>query len=376
MDDVLPFPLLALVGQPELKTALVLNLINPRIGGVLLIGPYGVGKTTAVRGLLDVLPHLTYDDYDSEGSLHTYHHPMRLVELPLNARLEDVVGSINERVALEQNRVLLEEGILARAHRNLLYIDEINLLDAQVADAILDAAAQGRTMVRRGAMVRLFPSQFVLIGSMNPEEGSLRPQIMDRFGLRVWVAPLAETRQRLEVYRRARDFRSDPSLFRLAYARQTEALRDEIEVAREILPHTVIPPHIETLALALIQELQVPSHRAEIALLEAARARAAADFRNEVQVEDIERLAILALRQRRSTALESYAAQIEQEHSLVQTTLQQLTAEAGTSHIETAAHGDDTQRHSSMRDLEQSGEQELSTDGSDETPPDSEETAQ
>lgn len=323
-EEIHPFPLLALVGQPELKTALLVALINPQVGGVLLSGPYGVGKTTAVRGLLDVMPLVEREHWDDEGTLHVETSPMRLIELPLNARLEDVVGGMNERVALEQQRVFLEDGILARAHQNLLYVDEINLLDARVIDAILDAAAQGRTLVRRGPLIRLYPTRFVLVGSMNPEEGTLRPQIMDRFGLRVWVSPLEGADQRLEVYRRARLFQSDPQAFRSAYAADTEQLREEVAVAREILPHVVIPPAIETLALMLIQELQIPSHRAEIALLEGARARAAADFRGQVGIEDIERIAPLALRQRRSPAIEEFAAQVERENALVGETLQRV----------------------------------------------------
>lgn len=323
-DEILPFPLLALVGQSELKIALILTLINPQIGGVLLIGPYGVGKTTAVRGLHDVLPLVEYEEQDEQGNTRIAQHPMRLIELPLNARLEDVVGGINERVSLEQQRVLLEPGILALAHGNLLYVDEINLLDEHLVDAILDAAAQGRTLVRRGAMIRLYPSRFVLIGSMNPEEGLLRPQIMDRFGLRVWVAPLDETEQRLEVYRRAQRFRDDPTLLRRAYAEPTATLREEVAIAREILPHVVVPPHVEAFAMAIIQELKIPSHRAEIALLESARARAAADFRSVVTSEDVEHMAVLALRQRRSLALEAYAAQVKQESDTVQTVLRHM----------------------------------------------------
>ncbi len=317
MDDVYPFPLLAIVGQPELKTALVLTLINPQIGGVLLSGPYGVGKTTAVRALQDILPVVEYEEEDEQGGMRTVQRQMRLIELPLNARIEDVVGGINERVALEQHRVLLEEGILARAHRNLLYVDEINLLQPHVVDAILDASAQGRTLVRRGPMSRLFATQFVLVGSMNPEEGTLRPQITDRFGLRVWVAPLAEAPQRLEIYRRAQSFRNDPAAFRAAYAEQTAALREEVATARAILPHVVVAHQVESLALAIIQELKIPSHRAEIALLEAARARAAADFRGEVQPEDVLRMAPLALRQRRSTTIEAYAERMQQEHTAI-----------------------------------------------------------
>ncbi|NNJ13160.1 AAA domain-containing protein [Chloroflexales bacterium ZM16-3] len=326
MDEVLPFPLLALVGQPELKTALILGLINPQIGGVLISGPYGVGKTTAVRGLLDLMPHVDRSWEDSEGHTHSAREPMRLIELPLSARLEDVVGGINERVAIEQQRVTLDEGVLANAHRNLLYVDEINLLDPAVVEAILDAAAQGRTLVRRGPMTRLFPSQFILVGSMNPEEGALRPQILDRFGLRVWVAPLEDPQARLEAYRRSRDFRADPTAFRIAYAAQTAALADEVDAAHEILPHVETPPHLEQLALALIQALKVPSQRAEIALLEAARARAAADFRDQVIEEDICRIAPMALRQRRSLQLEQYARNLADERAMIDSALAELIA--------------------------------------------------
>jgi magnesium chelatase subunit I len=323
-DAILPFPLLALVGQPELKTALLLGLINPQVGGVLLSGPYGVGKTTAVRSLLDLMPLVERTDDDDAGELRTYVERMRLVELPLNARLEDVVGGVNERVALEQQRVMLEAGILARAHRNLLYVDEINLLDAAVVDAILDAAAQGRTLVRRGAMVRLYPAQFFLIGSMNPEEGSLRPQILDRFGLRVWVSSLDDPQARLEVYRRAQAFRADPALFRRAYAAETAALAEEIESARAILPHVRVPPELEVLALRLVQDLRVPSHRAEIALLEAARARAAADFRTSVNADDLRTIAPLALRQRQSAMIDTYAQQIAAERTMIEHAFDQI----------------------------------------------------
>jgi magnesium chelatase subunit I len=317
MENLLPFPLLALVGQDELKTALVLGLINPQIGGVLLSGPYGVGKTTAVRGLLDIMPQVDYEVEDREGHPQTIRMPMRLVELPLNARIEDVVGGLNERVALEQRKAVLEEGVLAKAHKSLLYIDEINLLDPQVVDVILDAAAQGRVMVRRGPLIRLFPSQFVLVGSMNPEEGRLRPQILDRFGLRVWVSPLPDSHERIETYRRSQAFRSDPVAFRARYADQTEALREEVAVAREILPHVTIPADIETLVATLTYDLRIPSHRAEIALLEAARARAAADFRGAVIAEDIQQLAPLALRQRHSTTLDAYAAEVRREDQTI-----------------------------------------------------------
>jgi magnesium chelatase subunit I len=325
MDDILPYPFLAIVGQPEMKTALVLALVNPHIGGVLLIGPYGVGKTTAVRALADIMPTIEREERDESGQTVTRRGPMRIVELPLNARLEDIVGGVNERVALEQQRVLLEEGVLARAHRNILYIDEINLLEAHSLDAILDAAAQGRTFVRRGPATRLYPSQFVLIGSMNPEEGTLRPQILDRLGLRVWVAPLSDREQRLEVYRRARAFRADAETFRARYADELAKLRQDEAAAREILPHVTIAPAAEDFALGCIQALNIPSHRAEITLLEAARARAAADNRGEATIDDARVVAPLALRQRRSSRLEAYAEQVGVEDQAIAAVLGQVS---------------------------------------------------
>ena len=167
MDEVLPYPFLAIVGQAELKMALVLALINPQIGGVLLIGPYGVGKTTAVRGLLDVMPTVEVEETDEAGNPVKRRRPMRLIELPLNARMEDVVGGINERVALEQQRVLLEEGVLARAHRNVLYIDEVNLLPIPVLDGgylmIFTVEAIRRRKLSPEAMMRVQFAGLVIV---------------------------------------------------------------------------------------------------------------------------------------------------------------------------------------------------------------------
>jgi magnesium chelatase subunit I len=340
-NDVFPFP--AVVGQDELKLALLLALVNPAVGGVLLEGPYGVGKTTTVRSILDLMPPVMQstcihgcdpDESDvlcpdcrervARGESLVREEPVRLIELPLTARMEDVVGGIDERVALEQRRVLLEPGVLWRAHRNILYVDEINLLDPAIADAILDAAAQGRTFVRRGAMVRLYPSRFVLIGSMNPEEGRLRPQIMDRFGLRVWVPPLP-MEGRLAAARNARAFRADPQAFRTQHAERIATLRSLIAHARAALVSIHPDPQAEEAAVRLVDMLGIPSQRAEDALLEAARAHAALAARTVAERDDVAAVAPLALRHRRSAALDAEATRVAAEDAAIAEALRDIT---------------------------------------------------
>lgn len=337
LADVEPFPFLAIIGQEEMKLALILSVINPRVGGVLLIGPRGTAKTTAVRSLTDLLPQVRRslclngctEAQLEEGGMDAicedcrqkvgYGEPLtvedrvRILDLPLNARLEDVVGGINERIALEQQRVRLERGILGHADGHVLYIDEVNLLPDEITDAILDAAAQGHYTVRRGPLKLKYRSRFLLIGSMNPEEGRLRPQLMDRFGLRAVVRGLADGEMRYRAYEQAVAYQHDPDAFAALYAEGTLALAEEVQQARRVLPQVGIGDEAQALGVKLIQSLHIDSGRAEITLFEAARAYAAADGREAVIPADVQAVARLALRQRQSPALQQFFAEQDQE---------------------------------------------------------------
>ena len=331
-----PFPFLAMVGQRDMKLALLLGLINPAIGGVLLIGPRGTGKTTAVRSLLDLLPSVTRstcfygclpEDIEAggidavcpdcarrfaEGTPLTTLDRVRLVELPLNAQLEDVIGGLDDRAVVHE-RLRLKRGILAHADRNILYVDEVNLLADDIIDAILDAAASGSFTVRRGPMTATYRARLTLVGSMNPEEGHLRPQIMDRFGLRVLIRGLPEPDLRLEAYRRVSAYLSNPLRTISQYQEETELARIEIQTARDLLPKVLLPESVANQGIRLIQSLQIDSLRAEITFFEAARAYCAADNRTVVQAEDLRIVGPMALRMRRSRFMTDFFAQQDNE---------------------------------------------------------------
>jgi magnesium chelatase subunit I len=345
--DVIPFPFLAIVGQNEMKLALLLTMINPSIGGVLLIGPRGTGKTTAVRSLVDLLPDvpksLCYfgclpEDVEvggldaicpecakkfAAGDPIAEMDRARLVELPLNARLEDVIGGVDERAVIHE-RYALRRGILAQADRNLLYVDEVNLLKDEVIDAILDAASQGHYVVRRGPVSATFRSRFALIGSMNPEEGRLRPQIMDRFGLRVLVKGLPDSSDRLRAYQYVHAYNLNPRSMAAQFSEATTEAQQEIQVARDVLSQVILPDRIAKLGLALVKQLKIDSLRAEITLFESARAHAIADGRLQVEEKDLQVVAPIALRLRRSDFMSQYFSDQDSEEKQVSSLLGEL----------------------------------------------------
>lgn len=310
------YPFTAIVNQEAMRTALVLNAINPEIGGVLIRGTSGTAKSTAVRGLAALLPAIdvvadcpfhcdpvdprtqcaTCQERVARGEkLPVITRPRALVNLPLNATEDRVAGTLDLSRALRDGIKALEPGLLAEANRGILYIDEINLLDDHITDILLDAAALGVNVVEREGISVSHPARFLLIGTMNPEEGELRPQIADRIGLQVEVTALTDQAQRVEVMKRREAFLSDPAGFTARYAEEQEALRRAIQNAIALLPRVSVPEPLYGAIAQLTLKSNVPSHRADIAIVNCAKALAALEGRTEVEPADILEAATLAL---------------------------------------------------------------------------------
>lgn len=270
------YPFTAIVGQNEMKLALTLNAVNPTIGGVLIRGQKGTGKSTAVRALAEVLPSVSDGD-----------EFMKVVELPINATEDRVVGTLDIERAITNGEKHFEPGILAQADQNILYVDEVNLLDDHIVDLLLDAAAMGVNTVEREGISYSHPSRFILVGTMNPEEGDLRPQLLDRFGLVVDVAGERDPKQRCQIVKSRLAFESDREEFCRAYAQRQEEERRRIEDARRLLSNVRCEDSIYMMACQIGIALDTDGHRADICMIKTAMTLAAYRGREQVIREDL-----------------------------------------------------------------------------------------
>ena len=310
------YPFTAIVGQEAMKLSLILNVINPALGGVLIKGEKGTAKSTAVRALAELLPAMDIvhgckfhcNPYDpnnlcddcaknlQEGSLFAVESvKMRVVELPVSATEDRVVGTLDIEHAIKHGEKKFEPGILALANRNILYVDEINLLDDHVVDVLLDAAAMGVNTVEREGVSYSHPARFVLVGTMNPEEGDIRPQLLDRFGLSVVVTGEHEPAMRVEVIKRRLAYELDSDAFIEKFQAEQKSLAKKIIAAQNILPNVVISDELLAVVAKLAIELGVDGHRADITVIKTALTVAAYNGRMQVELDDLKQAAKLVL---------------------------------------------------------------------------------
>ncbi|CAN5339785.1 magnesium chelatase ATPase subunit I [soil metagenome] len=312
-----PFPFSAIVGQDEMKLAILIAAVEPAIGGLLVLGDRGTGKSTAVRGLAALLPKMRavqgcrYHCDPAASSacedclrlkagarLKTEELPVPVVDLPLGASEDRVLGALDLERALSQGIKVFEPGLLARAHRGFLYIDEVNLLEDHLVDLLIDVAASGENVIEREGLSVRHPARFVLVGSGNPEEGDLRPQLLDRFGLSVEVKTPTEIAQRVEVVRRRDAFERDQAGFTALWAKQDVKVRRQILQARQRLPDVVVGDAVLYRASALCVAVNSDGLRGELTLMRAARALAALQAAPEVTQDHLRQIAVPALRHR------------------------------------------------------------------------------
>ena len=321
------YPFTAIVGQDEMKLALLLNVIDPRIGGVMIMGDRGTGKSTTIRALADLLPEIEVvadDPFNSDPSdpelmsdevkdlLASGQSPklvkkqVGMVDLPLGATEDRVCGTIDIEKALSEGVKAFEPGLLAKANRGILYVDEVNLLDDHLVDVLLDSAASGwNTVEREGISIR-HPARFVLVGSGNPEEGELRPQLLDRFGMHAEIRTVKDPTLRVEIVEQRSKFDQDPEGFLETHQSQQQSLQAQIVNAQKHLPKVQIDHELRVQISQVCSELDVDGLRGDIVSNRAAKALAALEGRTEVTVEDIRRVITLALRHRlRKDPLES-----------------------------------------------------------------------
>ncbi|MGD9485161.1 putative cobaltochelatase [Streptomyces sp. TRM70308] len=310
-----PYPFTGIVGMDDLRLGLLLNAVSPAIGGVLVRGEKGTAKSTAVRALAALLPELEVvrgcrfscdpaapDPACPDGPHEAdtgQRRPARMVELPVGASEDRLVGALDIERALAEGVKAFEPGLLADAHRGVLYVDEVNLLHDHLVDLLLDAAAMGASYVEREGVSVRHAARFLLVGTMNPEEGELRPQLLDRFGLTVEVAASRETEERVEVVRRRLAYDADPAAFAARWAAEERALRERVAAARALLPHVVLGDAALRQIAATCAAFEVDGMRADIVMARTATALAAWANRTDVLAEDVRQAALLALPHRR-----------------------------------------------------------------------------
>jgi magnesium chelatase subunit I len=321
------FPFTAIVGQEEMKLALLLNVIDPKIGGVMIMGDRGTGKSTTIRALADLLPEIEVvandpfnsdptdpdlmsdqvrSQVDNQMPLTVVKKKVTMVDLPLGATEDRVCGTIDIEKALSEGVKAFEPGLLAKANRGILYVDEVNLLDDHLVDVLLDSAAGGwNTVEREGISIR-HPARFVLVGSGNPEEGELRPQLLDRFGMHAEIHTVREPALRVKIVEQRSEFDQTPLPFCDAYQSEQDDLQAKIIQSQELLPSVNMDYDLRVKISEVCSELDVDGLRGDIVTNRAAKALTAFEGRTEVTVEDIRRVIVLCLRHRlRKDPLES-----------------------------------------------------------------------
>ncbi|HHP7230357.1 MAG TPA: magnesium chelatase ATPase subunit I [Xenococcaceae cyanobacterium] len=345
----LVFPFTAIVGQEEMKLALILNVIDPKIGGVMIMGDRGTGKSTTIRALADLLPEIEVvagDPFNSDPNdpdlmsdevkaklqqqipLEIVKQKVQMVDLPLGATEDRVCGTIDIEKALAEGIKAFEPGLLAKANRGILYVDEVNLLDDHLVDVLLDSAAGGwNTVEREGISIR-HPAQFVMVGSGNPEEGELRPQLLDRFGMHAEIHTVKEPNLRVEIVEQRAEFDANPAAFSEKYDPQQVELQEKIVQAQQLLPQVTLDYDLRIKISEICSELDVDGLRGDIVTNRAAKALAAFEGRTEVTMDDIRRVIVLCLRHRlRKDPLESIDSGYKVEKSVARIFGLELEAE-------------------------------------------------
>jgi magnesium chelatase subunit I len=308
LKNLTNFPFAAIIGQDEMKLALQLNVIDPKIGGVMIMGDRGTGKSTTIRALADLLPDITIiknDPFNTNPKdirvpqeYETEEIKIPMVELPLGATEDRVCGTINLKEILSGGSSTFEPGLLARANRGLLYVDEINLLDDHLVDVLLDSAASGWNTVEREGISIKHPARFILIGSGNPEEGELRPQLLDRFGMHAEIRTIKDPILRVRIVEERISFDQSPQAWFEKYEKEQLQIQSRILTAQQLLPQVTLKKEYQLKISQICSELGIEGLRGDIVSTRAAKAIAAFENRTEVTVNDIKRTITLCLRHR------------------------------------------------------------------------------